>query len=289
MKYYGKAESVASAILDAFKSGNLPQALAPMFIQRKDKVPCRAWSWANQLVVAIHGHSDARGFRQWEAVGRHVRKGEKALHILAPLIRKVEDTDSAGRTVERPIVYGFKSVPVFGLRQTDGEPLSTGDTATDNYLASLPFLDVAKAWGLNVEAYSGKATGALGYFQPGTGTIAVGVRNLSTWAHELTHAADFRLGNLKRFGQHWRTETVAELGGAVLLEALGLAQDSDRGGCFEYIQAYAKAAEIDAITACMRVLKRTCDAVALVLDTAEALQNGQPAESVSLDAYKAAA
>lgn len=289
MKYIGKAESVAAGILKAFKTGNLPQALAPMFIQRKDKVPCRAWSWANQLVVAIHGHSDARGFRQWEEVGRHVRKGEKALYILAPLIRKVEDTDASGRTVERPIVYGFKSVPVFGLRQTDGDAISTGDGETDSYLASLPLLDVAKAWGLNVEAFTGQDGGALGYFQPGAKTIAVGVRNLSTWAHELIHAADFRLGTLTRFGQHWRAETVAELGGAVLLEALGFAQDSDRGGCFSYIDAYAKAAEIDAVTACMRVLKRTCDSVALVLDTAEALRNGQPAEIVSLDAYKAAA
>ena len=51
--------------------------------------------------------------------------------------------------------------------------------------------------------------------------IAVGVKNLATWAHELIHAADDRLGNLTERGQHWRSETVAELGGAILLEALG--------------------------------------------------------------------
>jgi hypothetical protein len=42
------------------------------------------------------------------------------------------------------------------------------------------------------------------------------------------------LGNLKEKGQHWRSETVAELGGAILLECLGYSSESDRGGCFDY-------------------------------------------------------
>jgi hypothetical protein len=50
--------------------------------------------------------------------------------------------------------------------------------------------------------------------------------------------------------------------------------DADRGGCWEYVNAYAKDAGIDAVTACNRVLKRTCDAVALILDEAERLQAG---------------
>ena len=71
-KFYGKAEAAARTILEAFQSGNLPKSLAPIFIHRKDDVPCRQWSWSNQLLTALAGHSDARGFRQWEAAGRHV-------------------------------------------------------------------------------------------------------------------------------------------------------------------------------------------------------------------------
>ena len=82
MQFYRKAESAASRILEAFRTGNLPQALAPIFIRRKDNVPCRAWSWSNQLLTALAGHSDARGYRQWQEVGRHVKKGEKSFHIL---------------------------------------------------------------------------------------------------------------------------------------------------------------------------------------------------------------
>jgi hypothetical protein len=90
MQLYGKAEEVGNKILEAFQSGRIPQAIAPVFIRRKDQVPCRAWSWNNQLIVALMGHEDARGFRQWKEVNRQVRAGEKAFHILIPLTKKVE-------------------------------------------------------------------------------------------------------------------------------------------------------------------------------------------------------
>jgi hypothetical protein len=79
---------------------------------------------------------------------------------------------------------------------------------------------------------------------------------------------DDRNGSLKERGQHWRSETVAELGGAVLLEVLGLGRDADLGGCWEYVNDYAQRELIDVTEACMKVVDRTCAAVALVLDTA---------------------
>ncbi len=42
-KFYGKAEDAANTILNAFKNPNsLPAALAPIFINRHDDVPCLA-------------------------------------------------------------------------------------------------------------------------------------------------------------------------------------------------------------------------------------------------------
>jgi integrase len=70
-----------------FRAGNVPKALAPIFIKRRDGLPCRRWSWSNQLITALHGYADARGFRQWEQAGRHVKKGERAFDILAPRTR----------------------------------------------------------------------------------------------------------------------------------------------------------------------------------------------------------
>ena len=268
-RLYGKAESAATQILAVFRQPELlPAALAPIFIRRKDNVPCRSWSWLNQLLVALHGHSDARGYRQWEQVGRHVRKGERSFPILAPVMRKIADDEETEE--ERMAVVGFKSTAVFGYSQTQGEPLPEPDREVEHWLASLPFAKVAKAWNISVEAYNGRPLAAAGKYS-NDASIALGVKNLSTWCHEMIHAADDRNGSLTETGQHWRSETVAELGGAVLLKILGYETDADLGGCWEYICAYAERAGIQPITACQRVLARTCDAVALILDTAEQL------------------
>src|SRR5689334_19781216 len=93
-KFYGHAEEAANDILRAFQSPDqLPGALSQVFVRRKDDSPCRRWSWRNQLIVAVRGYSDARGFRQWEQVGRRVKKGEKAFRILSPVTGRVVDED----------------------------------------------------------------------------------------------------------------------------------------------------------------------------------------------------
>lgn len=268
MNLSGKAAETANDILRAFENPNsLPAPIATIFIWRKDASPCRSWSWRNQLIAALHGHTDARGFRQWLEAGRCVKKGEKAFIILSPCMKKVVDEDTGK---EKTVLFGFRGMPVFGFGQTDGDALPEADPAVAQWLDSLPMREVANAWGLKVEAFNGKDVGKLGTFLAGKG-IALGVENTATWAHELIHAADHRNGNLTELGQHWRSETVAELGGAVLLTILGLKHDADLGGCWSYIKGYAAKEGIDTLKACNLVLERTCEAVALVLDTTEAL------------------
>ena len=62
------------------------------------------------------------------------------------------------------------------------------------------------------------------------------------------------------------------MGGAVLLECVGHPVESDRGGAWDYIQRYARDAGLEPISACQKVLGRVCDAVALILETADALR-----------------
>jgi hypothetical protein len=274
LRYYGQAEQAAQRILSAFQAGNLPKALAPIFICRRDNVPCRQWSWSNQLLAALMGYSDARGFRQWQAVGRCVKKGEKGFPIMVPMISKRESTDAqTGEKREAKFLRGFSHTTVFGYQQTEGAELP-GNAENTAFIDGLPLIDLARSWDLNVETYTGRADRAHGWYRHGR-AIALGVENLSTWSHELLHAADDRLGTLVERGQHWRSEVVAELGGAILLEMLGLPEAADRGGCWSYVSAYARDGGLEPVTACQRVLKRTCDAVALILDTAEALKAGQ--------------
>jgi len=61
------------------------------------------------------------GFNRWKEMNRHVRKGEKGIHIFAPIIRKV--TDEKDPNVSRERLTGFKLTSVFDLSQTEGEEL----------------------------------------------------------------------------------------------------------------------------------------------------------------------
>ena len=120
MAFFDKAEEAATVILKAFSNPNtLPEPLTRLFVKRQENVPCHSWSWRNQVIVLLHGTSDARGYKQWQEVGRTVKQGERAFYILVPLTRKRIDDEGEGRIV----VIGFRSVPVFGLEQTQGDPL----------------------------------------------------------------------------------------------------------------------------------------------------------------------
>src|SRR5205085_1120822 len=83
------AEDALKEIVGLFESGNLPAAIAQTTIQRlADDCPSAAWSLGNQLLALLAGTSDARGYKQWAEVGRHVKKGARAFRILAPCTRK---------------------------------------------------------------------------------------------------------------------------------------------------------------------------------------------------------
>jgi len=275
VKLTANAQQVAAEILEAFKSGAVPKALAQTFLTRHLDSPCSRWSWRNRLIVALRGHADARGFRQWHQVGRHVRAGAKAFLILGPMVARsrggnaAEELGDDTEGEEGLKIIGFRGIPVFGYSQTEGEPLPAVNRATE-YLEALPLLKVAHGWGLVVKAIAAGG-GRLGYYLSGV-EIGLAVENLSTWTHELVHAADDRLGTISRApGQRLDNEVVAELGGAILLECLGHTMESDRGGAYEYIESHCREHSRDVLSVCTELLERTCSAVELILKTAETL------------------
>jgi hypothetical protein len=67
------------------------------------------------------------GYRFWATVGRHVRKGESGIAILAPCVYRASKTDEAGddeATEAKPVLRGFRVAYVWDESQTDGEPLA---------------------------------------------------------------------------------------------------------------------------------------------------------------------
>ena len=104
------------------------------------------YSFNNQILIAMQ-KPEARmvaGYGAWQAMGRQVRKGEKAIWILAPVTRRartdadgtVDGDDLAGTSPApepattgagrgRGSVVGFRGAGVFDVSQTDGDPIPT--------------------------------------------------------------------------------------------------------------------------------------------------------------------
>lgn len=276
MKFSGNTQDICWKVINQFKHGDIPKRLAPVFVNRKDNVPSASWSWTNQLIMLMSRTSDARTFKQWNSVGRKVKKGSSAFAILGPILKSIPKTVEDEETGEKEekyvkVLIGFKPILVFKFEDTEvydqdlWEKKSGVDYEEKERLESLPLREVAEKWGLEISSYNARENGALGYYQHGK-RIAVGVKNLSTWCHELVHAADDRNGTLKKgVGQDPENEIVAELGGSVLLQILGFEYESDLGGAWEYVKHYAGDDEKKTIKVCMYLIDRICKCVDTIL------------------------
>ncbi len=80
------------------------------------------YSWHNVCLIASQRPTATRvaGFHTWRALKRHVRKGEKGIAILAPILGR---RDRENDVDQSRIVVGFRAAYVFDVEQTDGEPL----------------------------------------------------------------------------------------------------------------------------------------------------------------------
>ena len=244
MKMNEKVKQVLEKILASFESGDVPEALSVAVLPRLD-VPCSKWSLCNRLILFFAGTSDARGFRQWKAVGRYPKKGSKAIYILSPKNKKVKDekTDE-----EKVILTGFFPVPVFCAEDTDGQPLDVPKLKPKELP---PLFDVAREWGIEVnwQSFQGDAYGA---YSPGRKEIILATHDEKIFFHELSHAAHQRVNGKLKPGQDWKQEIVAELTAAVLAHLYG--KRANDGASYRYIRSYAEKAKKDVYKACLSVI-----------------------------------
>lgn len=257
MKTKERAQKALEQILKQFEAGTVPEALAFCAIL-SGKVPAARWSLGNRLLMFLAGTGDARGFRQWKEVGRAVKKGAKALYILAPLYVRVkpeEEEEDDHRLV------GFRTVPVFRLEDTDGKPLPGCDPPQ-----SPPLKAVAQDWGVQVR-YLPFQGGPYGYFRPGAQEIGLATHDEQVFFHELAHAAHARVSGKLKPGQHWQQEVVAELSAVVLMRLYG--RRSNEGASYKYIRAYAEKAKKNVYQACLLVLREVGQVLDAILMTQE--------------------
>lgn len=146
------------------------------------------------------------GFKQWQtAFNRTVNRGEKAIRIAAPIIKKLTPAEKKrlDTTDERAIV-GYRYLPVVDVSQTSGEPvLSAKDFVKENladhqnvtslYNAFKDYLNQQTDLKVS-EVPLATLNGAKGYFQPNTNEIVIGgdepdsALKLKTLYHEYAHS-----------------------------------------------------------------------------------------------------
>ncbi len=90
----------------------------------------RHYSANNVFLITVQCPEASRvtGYRTWQSLGRNVIKGEKAIHILGPVFvvdkertEAVRKNDPSAKSILK--LVGFKTLPVFDISQTEGDPL----------------------------------------------------------------------------------------------------------------------------------------------------------------------
>lgn len=257
MRLSAKAREALDKVIAQFKSGDLSPVVRIARLQRREgdkPSPSSRWSMSNQIMAFIQtGELDCRGYRQWQSVGRQVQKGSKAAYILGPILVKVENEET-GETAQA--LKGFKSIAVFPLGATKGDPLPEFDY-TPRELP--PLLDVAKRLGTNVTWVPTLVN--LGSSKTDGSEIKLGSHSPAVFFHELAHAAHAKLDGKLKGGQDSHQEAVAEFTATVLMQLYGFGDHT--GNCWKYVQHLSA----DPLVAILKALSAVEKVLNLLLNT----------------------
>ena len=170
------------------------------------------YSWSNQLLIMLQ-NPEARhvaGYHTWLKLHRHVRRGEKGIAILAPMLTRSEAEDE--QTGRRPV--HFRAVYVFDIGQTDGEPLpAQPDWKSTERRADLHAMLIAFAGCEGIAVTTGALPAAARGASLGGKIVLVAEAGTKTLIHELAHEFLHRSGGgatgLSRQEREIEAETTA--------------------------------------------------------------------------------
>ena len=200
------------------------------------------YSLGNAILIGFQkpDATHVAGFRTWQKVGRHVKKNEKGIAIMAPIVwrRKLAHADNEDQQERKEeTALAFKTAYVFDISQTDGKPLPefarvNGDPGV--YIERLREYVTSKGIMLEYSESIGSAEGisAGGLIRLKKGLTAA--EELSVLAHESTHEIVHRNKETMLKDKKVR-ETEAEAVAFVVCHGIGLDTNSASS---DYIQLY---------------------------------------------------
>ncbi|MCD8212002.1 MAG: DUF4314 domain-containing protein, partial [Oscillospiraceae bacterium] len=241
------------------------------------------YSFNNQVLIASQKPEATlvAGYRSWEKnFNRHVKKGEKGIRIIAPVpVKKkvqqdtgVQLADGTPQTEEVvQIIPRFRSVTVFDVSQTEGEPLPERPNVqmltddVESFDAFMHALEKISPVPIRFDEISGTANG---YYDATEKEIVIrrGMsesQTVKTAIHETVHARLHDPDNARNAGR--RTEQVtreveAESTAFLVCHHFGI----DTGAyTFPYIAAWSSSVEMKELRSSM---DRICDAATEIID-----------------------
>jgi antirestriction protein ArdC len=188
---------------------------------------------ASQKPTATH----VAGFHAWHKLGRFVKKGEKGIMVLAPIVRRKNESAEHKETDESSTAVEFRATYVFDISQTDGQELPRiGSVNGDPCEYRERLGKFVAEQGIALE-YSQDIAPARGTSAGGKITLMPGqpqAEEFATLAHELAHEMMHR--DERRISTSKRTrETEAEAVAFVVCHAVRLETGS---ASQDYIQLY---------------------------------------------------
>ena len=265
-----------SELLDALTEGISKLTTSDEW-QRYLDCQSRFYHYSSNNVMLIltqrHEATQIAGFNAWKKLGRFVKKGEKAIWIVAPMRYKVVDDQK--NDDEQQVIRGFKWVPVFAISSTDGEELPSvchklaGDDP-DGLFDRLTV--VADSIGFHVEnvELQGSVNGDCTYREK---RVRVELTNapaqrVKTLAHELAHALLH-----ENFKDRALAELEAESTAFIVMSTLGI--DSSNYS-FGYVTTWAGGGD-QAIAGIKASCERIQKSAASILRAFEPVEQGEAA------------
>lgn len=203
------------------------------------------------------------GYNTWKAQNRQVRKGEKAIKIIAPCPHKKEreiiDADG-NRTTEDITWTSFRAVNVFDVSQTDGEelPKHPAKKLEGSFEGYSGLIERLKAFS-EVPVLFEDIKVVNGYFSGAEGVIKIkqGMseqQTIKTLIHEIAHSILHKKGGEESEADRRTREVQAESVAYMVSGAVGL---DTAEYSFGYIAGWSGSQEVKELTASMDVIKKT--------------------------------
>lgn len=223
------------------------------------------YSLNNQILIAAQKPEATyvAGFNAWNRnFERHVRKGERAIYILAPQKIKIDvktgETDINGEAItEKKEILTFRPVPVFDVSQTEGKKLpeliSELTGTVENYDEFMMAAAVAAPFHINIQEVTTEAKGWCDYVSENI-VLKAGMSELQTVKTALHETAHARIHAPKDAGNKSREQKEVEAESIAYTVCRHFGLDTSEYS-FGYVAAWAGSQETEVLKSCLETIR----------------------------------